>query len=59
MFRKVYVFMLNQYFLLLLLPNFKKNRFGEISSISNIATDSFKVVFDLVHLVEFPSGLNQ
>ncbi|KAK7835612.1 very-long-chain (3r)-3-hydroxyacyl-coa dehydratase pasticcino 2 [Quercus suber] len=27
----------------------------EVSSISNIATDSFKVVFDLVHLVEFPS----
>lgn len=64
MFPKDHVFILNQnqnqYFLFLLLPIFlKKNRSGEISSISNIATDSFKVVFDLVHLVEFPSGLNQ
>lgn len=63
MFPKDHVFMLNQnqnqYFLFLLLPKFLKNRSGEVSSISNIATDSFKVVFDLVHLVEFPSGLNQ
>uniref|UniRef100_A0A7N2LZ21 Very-long-chain (3R)-3-hydroxyacyl-CoA dehydratase n=1 Tax=Quercus lobata TaxID=97700 RepID=A0A7N2LZ21_QUELO len=52
---EVLFYYFNYYF-----PNSNSLRFthfwsGEISSISNIATDSFKVVFDLVHLVEFPS----